>query len=125
MELVLGFKPTYPHDIEWERKYFYAMVDPEKPVLISGYDLSINVDSTRYRNGDRGGLNVYPFTLNGEEYKLTVEQLSAMETRIAVKDAAGTELLGTGLYEFAQKLAEGSTGSQRSFAPGKNDYRSV
>ncbi|MGI6449269.1 MAG: DUF4153 domain-containing protein [Desulfitobacteriia bacterium] len=119
MELVLGFKPTYPHDIEWERKFFYAMVDPEKPVLISGYDLSINVESTRYRNGDRGGLNVYPFNLNGEEYKLTVKQLSAMETRIAVIDAAGTELLGTGLYEFAQKLAEDSTEAKEALPPEK------
>ncbi|HHV64224.1 MAG TPA: DUF4153 domain-containing protein [Peptococcaceae bacterium] len=119
MELVLGFKPTYPQDIDWESKFFYAMIDREKPVFVSGYDLSVNVDWVNYRNGDEDGIKIYPFTLNGEEYKLTIKQLSGMETRIAVQDAVGTELIGTGIYEFAKKLAEDSTGAKEALPPEK------
>ena len=114
MKGVLGFEPAYPGYPGDKNQYFYASLDAQKPVSISGYDVSVTVHSGRYMKGESP--SSFNFSLDGLDYKLIIERLSNEETRVEVRDASGTELIGTGLYEFAEGLAE--TGNiQRELLP--------
>lgn len=107
MKSTFGFEPTYPYNIEREANYFIASLDTQEPLIISDYDIYIMVYSDRFMK--RGSSSPVNFTLAGVDYELSVERLSNQEARVAVRDKTGTELIGTGLYEFAKQLE--STGS--------------
>lgn len=120
MKSVFGFEPTYRNDAEKEMKYFYAGLDAQKPVRISGYDISLTVHSGKYgKYGKEDGSETFRFTLDGKDYELSVERLSNQEARILVKDAAGTELIGTGINEFAKGLAALGNTPQEALPPEK------
>jgi hypothetical protein len=117
MESVLGFEPTYPNYVDENARYFYAGLDAQKPISISGYDIFINVFSERYMKDQ--GTKSYYFTLKGVDYELFVERLSNQETKVAVRDVSGTELIGTGLYEFAKDLPKLGNAPKEAIPPEK------
>ncbi len=106
MESSLGFGPTFSTSVGEETKYFYASLDPQAPVNISGYDVSVYLYSGRYENGN--AISPIHFSVRGNEYELSVERLSNLEARVSVKSQEGAELIATGLYEFANNLSDGS-----------------
>jgi len=113
MEQVLGFGPTYP---DWGKfEYFYATVDGEKPVDVSGYAVCFNAHFGSYLVKE--GPRLYSFNIDGAAYKLLIEQLTNQQTKISVRDAADTELVAVELAEFVQKLAENKSASDRPLAP--------
>jgi hypothetical protein len=108
MKITIGFEPTYSNFTPAETKYFYASLDGAKPLTVSGYDISINTYSNRSMNAKDS--TTFRFAIDGKDYVLNTERLSSNEAIVSVKDAAGNELIKTGLYDFAKGIA--STGSQ-------------
>jgi hypothetical protein len=117
MKSVFGFEPTYPNYVGEETRYFYAGLDAQKPVIISGYDIAMTVHSERYMKDE--GIKSYHFTLEGIDYELFVERLSNQETKVSIRDASGIELIGTGLYEFVQGLAKTGNAPKEAMPPEK------
>lgn len=101
MKNTFGFEPTYPSDIGDQTYYFWAGLDQQKPITISGYDLAIQAYSHPNQVDQ-----TYNFSLEGLDYVLTISRISDQEVNIKVNDSDGTELIGTGLYRFAQELKE-------------------
>ena len=101
MKNTFGFEPTYPSDIGDQTHYFWAGLDQQKPITISGYDLAIQA----YSHPNQAD-QTYNFSLEGLDYVLTISRISDQEVGIKVNDSDGTELIGTGLYRFAQELKE-------------------
>lgn len=120
MEKVFGFGPTYPNIIEKETQHFYASLDAQQPINISGYDISMIIHSGRFNIKEgNGNSELYPFTLDGVDYELGIERLSNLEYKVSVKDGSSTELIGTGVYEFAKGLAEPGNMPREALAPEK------
>lgn len=114
MERVLGFKPTYP---DWGKiDYFFANIDGEKPIDISGYTVCFNLQFGSYLLKEEPSRS-YQFNIDGVDYKLQIEQLSNQETKIAVRDALGTELASVEISEFTQKLSKNSSAGERLLDP--------
>jgi len=117
MKTVFGFEPTYENGSLRDNRYFYATLDPETPLLVTGYDVTASFFSTRYP--ENYGQSLLDFHLNGKDYILSVNRVSHLETYIAVKNSAGTELIGTGLYEFSKKMAVEANPPTGSLPPEK------
>lgn len=102
MKSVLGFEPAYP-GMSRENNFFYAMMEPQKPVDISGYNIMINANS--HRGEVNGKTSPADFEIAGVHYQLELERLSAQEVRVVVRTAAGQEVIATGLYDFSQTIS--------------------
>ena len=104
MEKVFGFEPTYEYlDMEKEN-FFFASLDTEEPLDIEGYDVMLLTGT--YRGMDKENESVsHEFEIGGVPYRLTLERLSPQETRVSVWDDTGSQLVATGLYDFAASLA--------------------
>ena len=111
MKNVFGFDPTYPLDVAQDR-YFVAVLDNQKPLIISGYDIGLTAFSYPGQEDQ-----TYNFSLDGLNYVLNISRQSEREVSISVKDPAGTELIGTNLSEFAWKLKEEKKNNRESLAP--------
>ncbi len=134
MKNTLGFEPVYANYAGSESKYFLASLDTQKPVIISGYDISVNIYSNRLSN-EKGPLPKenpvsYKFTLKGVDYVLSVDRLSNQEARVSVKNSAGAELIGTNLYEFTKGITDTGYNQKEALPPDKmmldvsqNDYK--
>jgi len=117
MKISFGFDPTYP-GLDAERsRYFNVSSDMQQPLIISDYDVSVQIFSSRF-NQKNDSLPL-KFTVNGREYTITVNRISNQEARISVRNAAGTELVGTGLYDFILELAKQGTGPKEAVPPEK------
>lgn len=102
MNKILGFEPAYPQAEEYEEKeYFYLSSDMQEPYIISGYDIIYDSYSDRWA---KDHAEEYDLTVRGKPYKLVFERISEMELQIKVMDAAGQEVISTGLYEFVKTL---------------------
>jgi len=102
MNKILGFEPAYPQAEEYEEKeYFYLSSDMQEPYIISGYDIIYDSYSDRWA---KDYAEEYDLTVRGKPYKLVFERISEMELQIKVMDAAGQEVISTGLYEFVKTL---------------------
>jgi len=115
MKSALGFEPSYLGSVN----NFYANLDMQKPFSISGYDVSVNT----YLN--RGVGNVQPsfdLEVRGVKYRLTFERVSEQEVRVMVKNTAGAELVGTGLYDFTKSLTASGTMGKDSLPPEKMTF---
>lgn len=121
LETVIGFEPTYPHQADWESKYYYVGLDSQKPLIISDYDIALNIHSTRYikEEGTENTTQSIPFTLEDNNYELVIERISQYETILTMKDADGKELVQTGLYDFIQRLAEPGNEPKEMLSPEK------
>ncbi len=115
MKSTFGFDQAYPGYDGEQNRYFAAGIDNQKPILISDYDIAFTVSSYRYP--DKENQPVYDFSVNGANYTLKVSRVSAQEVRIAVQNQAGTELIATGLYEFALGLSETSGAPKEALPP--------
>lgn len=114
MKAVFGFEPAY-EAIDPTSQYFNANVDRQKPFSISGYDLLVSAGA--YRNMPAGETPSFDIQVRGKDYTITVERLTPQEARVSVKDVAGREVVGTGLYEFAKSLSAVGAGSKELLAP--------
>ncbi len=117
MKDTFGFEPTYSTTAATESRYFYASLDAQKPLVISDYDISVNIFSDRFMNNKNPAS--FKFHLKGADYVLSVERLSNQEARVSVKNAAGIELIGTGLYEFTKGLMEKGNAPKEAIPPEK------
>lgn len=113
MKVTLGFDQSYPNATP-DFQYFYASLNAQMPMDISGFDTTVTTYSGRK---DQKGVPSFYMTVRGIKYKLIVTRLSTNETRVSVTDAAGTELVGTGLYDFAKTVISAGNSPKESIPP--------
>ncbi|NLX89796.1 MAG: DUF4153 domain-containing protein [Syntrophomonadaceae bacterium] len=113
MKSVFGFEPAYP-GMDRGFRYFYAALDAQQPVDISGFDIMVRANSHNRETEQTAEID---FTVQGEPYKFLLQRLSNKEVRVAVQNAAGEELISTGLYDFAQTIAEFGNESKHTLPP--------
>jgi hypothetical protein len=53
--------------------------------------------------------STYEFEVDGAQYRLLIDRVSPQEARVSVQNAAGAELVSTGLYDFATSITTGIT----------------
>ena len=117
MKSTFGFEPTYPWVTGAENQdYFFLSSDMQKPYIISGYDIAYDSYSDRWAENK----TEHDFIVDGKPYKLIFDRVSRMDLQIKITDAAGQELVGTGLYEFVKSLPlHASPGKQGNIAVEK------
>ncbi|MBP1761537.1 MAG: hypothetical protein H6Q64_1079 [Firmicutes bacterium] len=127
MKNTFGFETAYP-EYPGQADYFYAATKMDEVIGIKGYDIMYNGHS--YRGQGKNEVTPVNFTIDNEKYQLSITRMSTQETRVAVKDAAGKELVGTGLYDFVQSLrgvteqSKGSLSSEEmTLVTEKNGYK--
>lgn len=101
MQKILGYEPAYEY-VGGIRDNFFANLDMQKPLNIDGYDVLFQTGA--YRGMDLKEKPNYDFEVHGAQYRLMLERLSPQEIRVSVQSAAGTELVTTGLYDFAASI---------------------
>jgi len=101
MQKTLGFEPAYESRPD-SQNYFFANLDMQSPLNINGYDVLLQAGT--YRGMGPNLKTNYDFNVNGAKYKVVVDRLSPQESRVSVQNAAGTELVATGLYDFATSI---------------------
>lgn len=116
----LGFEPTYPNYSENENQYYYVSLDTQIPMIISGYDISVMINSDRYAK-DRGATPI-SFTIGDAKYELLAERSSNNETRISIKDSKGVEVIGSGLYDFAKGFFNTQNAGKEGLPPEKMTF---
>ncbi|MGE5455258.1 MAG: DUF4153 domain-containing protein [Methylocystaceae bacterium] len=116
IQSALGFEPAYAGSVN----NFYANLDMQKPFDISGYDICVNT----FLNRSMGNTNQpsYDFEVRGVKYQLAFDRISEQEVRVLVKNSAGTELVGTGLYDFTKKLSENGNMGKEGLLPEKMTF---
>ncbi len=119
MKSTLGFEPAYEHYAQ-NNNYFYANLDMQRPVNISGYDILINTHSSR--GVDNSAQPSYDFKVENIKYTLSLERISPQDLRVSVKQADGVECVGTGIYEFTQTLIETGNSPKQAVAPEKMTF---
>lgn len=124
---VFGFEPSYPSH-EGENQYFNASLDTEQPLPVEGYDVLLSAFAGRYM--DEKGPKERSFELDGKTYQLKLNKISRDEVYVAILDAEGNELIGTGLNDFAAGFIDENTMTKAAFSPEemsfdvtKNDYK--
>lgn len=101
MQKTLGYEPAYQYMGE-SQNIFFANLDMQKPLSIDGYDVLLQVGA--YRGMDLGKVSTYDFIVDDVQYQLAVERLTPKEVRLSVLNDEGTELVKTGLYDFASSV---------------------
>ncbi|MDD4803007.1 MAG: DUF4153 domain-containing protein [Syntrophomonas sp.] len=114
MEKTFGFKPSYDNN-RGDINYFFANLDMRRPLSIGGYDIFFNANS--YREVNQTSQSQLEFEVNKVKYTFSLERLSAQEVKVAIKNQEGTELVATGLFDFAQRLAEAGSSPKEARAP--------
>lgn len=100
MQKTFGYEPAY--EMIGGMDNFFANLNMEKPMDINGYDVMLQVEA--YRGMEQKQSTVYDFKVRGVGYQLRLERLSPREVRLSVANAAGEELVSTGLYDFATSI---------------------
>ncbi|WP_243109365.1 DUF4153 domain-containing protein [Anaerophilus nitritogenes] len=123
-----GFEPTYSIHKNGDQQYINVELDTQQPLPVSGYDVLLNTFVGRYMNEKE--MKDLAFELNGKTYGLKVNRISNDEVRVSILDSSGTELVGTGLNEFAKGIVgethvtkEALSPKEMSFDVIKNGYR--
>lgn len=114
MKKTLGFEPAYP-EFGQNNDYFYASLDNSNAIAIHDYDIMIPVHS--YRGGYEKDVPDDHFTVQGVSYQLKLERESKQEMRVSIKDAKGTELVSTRLYDFVKTLKKTGNHPKEAMAP--------
>lgn len=127
MKKVLGFEPAYSYMMQ-ESNYFFAMLDPQHTIDISGYHIMIKANS--HRGEVKNQMFPVDFQVDGAQYQLALERLSAQEVNLVVLNAAGQEVIATGLYDHAQTISrvgnapkEARPPEQMTFDVENNGYK--
>ncbi|WP_053955034.1 DUF4153 domain-containing protein [Inediibacterium massiliense] len=111
-----GFEPTYSIYKNGDQRYINVLLDTQQPLPVSGYDVLLNTFVGRYM--DEKEIKDLNFELNGKNYRLKVNRISNDEVRVSILDSLGTELVGTGLNEFAKGII-GKTNVMKEVLPPK------
>jgi hypothetical protein len=114
MQSTFGFEPAYEGSAG-NQNSFFASMDTQKPVNITGYDMMFNFNADRTM--DKVSEPRFDFEVRGVNYSLTVERLSPQEANVSLKDANGAELVATGLYDFTQSLSLVSNSAKGALSP--------
>lgn len=110
----LGFEPAYP-DIGRDENYFFASLDMDQAVNISGYDVMVPVRS--YRGMSKDEMPEDSFTIRDSKYQVSLERLSPQELQVSIKNDKGEELVGTGLYDFVKSLRKTNNNPKEALDP--------
>lgn len=113
MKNTFGFEPVYTGNSE--SNYFNANMDLQQPLNIQGYDMLVNANSNRGMAGEQ--LPAIYFTVHGIRYRLVLDRLSPQEVRVSIRNTAGMELVGTGLYDFAASISGAGNQSPKALSP--------
>lgn len=100
MQKTLGFEPTYKYS-QGIIDHFHVGLDMQDPLSIAGYDVLLQAATYRQQTAI-----THDFSVRGTSYRLVLKRLSAQEVRVSVQNAAGEELVATGLEEFAALLED-------------------
>lgn len=100
MQKALGFGPTYGHSPDIN-EYFNASLQPQEALPVAGYDVLLQVNTYRQQQDI-----AYNFTIEGASYRLVLTSVGPLETRVAVQNAEGVDLVSTGLQEFVMALKD-------------------
>lgn len=106
METTFGFASTYS-GYDPNSKYTQFSLASNAPLPISGYDISVNLYSSRYDSNNQP----ISFTVRNTAYSMSVSHTSDSDARVSVQTADGTELVGTDLYSFVKPLVDANPGS--------------
>lgn len=120
MKNIFGFEPFYSSSTGTENQYFYASVDSQIPVEISGYDLSTFITSNGENNSKENVIT--PFSLYGIDYSFCVERLSSEDVRVSIKNTMNHELLGTNIYEFARDIKDTGNSGKDMLPPDRMTF---
>jgi hypothetical protein len=112
MKVTLGFDQTYPNG-DIDAQYFYASLNAQIPMDVSGFDTTIPAYSNRMDKATTS----FDMTIRGVPYKLQVVRESTEEARVSVLDASGVELISTGLHDFANNLMSTGISSKDAMPP--------
>lgn len=117
MKRTLGFEPYYPWN---EANNFHAGIDMQKPFSIKDYDIALNT----FLNSsmDKAGQPSYDFEVDGVKYQLDFKPVSSQEWYVAVKNAEGAEVVGTGLNDFVKSITANGNRPKESIAPEKMTF---
>ena len=123
MEEVFGFTSSFRNN---SIRYHSVFLDSQLPLPIEGYDVLFSINTSRAKKErDR---TVSRFSINGVTYQLKVSDLP--DTRVAVEDENGIELIGTTLTEFSQnilntkeEIKDTMTSEELSFEVTNNGYQ--
>lgn len=113
METTFGFASTYS-GYDPNTKYSQLFLAPNELLAISGYDVSTNLNSSRYDSDNRP----VSFTVRDIAYRMSVSRISDQDARVSVQTADGTELVGTDLYSFSRTLID-TTPDSKSGLPAE------
>lgn len=102
MKQTFGFNQFYGSSPGNGYEYFYASLDSQIPLDITGFDISVVLSSNRYMVPKEE--ETFPFTIRGVNYELTINSLSENEINICVNDAMGNKLISAELHEFTKEL---------------------
>ena len=102
MEDSFGFDPYYAYDTDGSPRFFYASLDTEVPLDISGYDVSMIISSYVEINEEK----VFAFEIEGRDYKLTAKRISRSDMEITIEDGSGNLLIAANLLEYAQPMKD-------------------
>ncbi len=116
MKALLGFDPTYSKG-DREDKYFFAYLESNFPLDISGYDVLLQA-SSNHRMLDKE-LEPRDFLVGKDQYSLVLKRSSTREVRVMVLNAQGNELISSELYDFARSLALSSTDIKETLTPAQ------
>lgn len=119
----MGFEPTYSSYIDEKRKYINISIDHREPLPISGYEVLLSASAGRYF--DLKETSDVKFELDGKGYTLKASKVSQDEVYISIIDASGTEIIGTGLYNFAKELIDQNDASNEIFSAEKLSFEVV
>ncbi len=112
MKVTLGFEQTYPSG-NIDNQYFYASINAQVPLDISGYDSALVAYSGRT---DKNTPSI-DMTIRGIKYKLLITRQSNQETMVSVINDSGVELIRTGLYDFAKNVTSIGNSPKESLPP--------
>lgn len=99
MQKTLGFGPTYGHTPEFG-EYFNATLG-SYIFPVSGYDALLQVSTYRHQQDVS-----HAFAVDGVKYELVLRRISSQEVQVVVRNAAGVELVSTGLRDFVIALKD-------------------
>lgn len=112
MKNTFGFDALYDYG---DTQYFSVSLDMQEPLMISGYDVIMRIDTGKKM--EQTEIRTSDFRVGNNRYILFVEHMTPQEVKVSVKDPAGNELVGTGLYEFTNSLTGTGSASKEALPP--------
>ncbi len=101
MKKTFGFEPAYKY--LGDENYFYAGLDMQTPLNIGGFDTLVRADA--YPGMEPTS---YELGIRGRTYQLLLKDVSPLDKQVSVRDDQGKVLAQTGLYDFAETIADSS-----------------